>query len=156
MKIFVNNCYDFDFSNDLSCDIFKIKATSFQVIYKNRSYLVDVSSYNQKTKSFEMYINNNLYSVQIQDRFDDLLLGFGIDNALNKKENVLMAPMPGRVVEVLIKEGTFVKEGDSLIILEAMKMENIIKSGRDGFVKKIEVIHDENVKKNSILLHYKD
>ena len=60
--------------------------------------------------------------------------GLGQANAGN-----LVTDMPGKVVKVLTSEGAVVSEGDTLVILEAMKMENEIKSGIDGVVKSVHV-----------------
>ena len=62
--------------------------------------------------------------------------------------------MPGRILEILVKERDSVAEGDSLIVLEAMKMENIIKSTRQGKLKHIHIAEGDNVEKNSILLSF--
>ena len=156
MKGVVNNCFDFDFADDLDWDIVMVKKGQFHIIYNNLSYVADVVSHDQKTKTFEIQINNNVYRVLIKDRFDDLLLGLGISLTAREKENDVKAPMPGRVVEVFVKEGQVVKKGDSLIVLEAMKMENIIKSSRDGVLKNIAVVSGESVEKNTVLLCYQD
>ena len=78
-----------------------------------------------------------------------------MDVGNSNKDNDVKAPMPGRVIEILVKKGDIVSEGDSLIVLEAMKMENIIKSTREGVLKNIQVIEGNNVEKNAILLSFK-
>ena len=156
MKGVVNNCFDFDFADGFAWDMVMVKKGQFHIIYNNLSYVADVVSHDKKTKTFEIQINNNVYRVLLKDHFDDLLSGLGIGLTAREKENDVKAPMPGRVVEVFVKEGQVVKEGDSLIVLEAMKMENIIKSSRDGVLKNIAVVRGESVEKNTVLLCYKD
>ena len=58
------------------------------------------------------------------------------------------------VLNVLVKEGDDVKKGDALIILEAMKMENILKSPSDGHIKKIAINKGLAVEKNQILIQF--
>ena len=60
-------------------------------------------------------------------------------------ENVVTAPMPGKVLRILVREGDEVKAGQGLLVLEAMKMENEIPSPKDGVVKKILVKEGDTV-----------
>jgi biotin carboxyl carrier protein len=62
--------------------------------------------------------------------------------------------MPGMVLKILITEGDQVKKGDALLVLEAMKMENIIKSPADGLVKKINAVQGTAVEKNQVLIQF--
>ena len=66
----------------------------------------------------------------------------------------IKAPMPGLVIELKVEEGQEIKAGDPLIILEAMKMENIIKSPREGVIKSILVKKGQSVEKNQILIKF--
>jgi len=59
------------------------------------------------------------------------------------------------VRQVLIKEGDTIVKGDALVILEAMKMENVLKSPVDGIVNEIGIKPGESVEKNQILLRFK-
>ena len=63
----------------------------------------------------------------------------------------ITAPMPGRVVKVLAPEGTEVKRGDGIIVLEAMKMENELKAPRDGVVTQVMVQEGQGVEGGSLL-----
>ena len=62
--------------------------------------------------------------------------------------------MPGMVLNILVAEGQEVKKGEALIILEAMKMENILKSPTDGVIKKIAINKGVAVEKNQILIQF--
>jgi biotin carboxyl carrier protein len=64
------------------------------------------------------------------------------------------APMPGKIIEVFVEEGTAVKTGDPVLILEAMKMQNEITSEHEGVVKKINIKADDNVMKNDVLIEF--
>ena len=77
-----------------------------------------------------------------------------MNNLTKSKINVLKAPMPGLVLKILIAEGQEIKKGDGLIVLEAMKMENIIKSSGDCTIKKINVVVKQAVEKNQVLMEF--
>jgi biotin carboxyl carrier protein len=62
--------------------------------------------------------------------------------------------MPGLILEIQVKEGQDVKEDDTLLILEAMKMENVIHSPREGIIKSINVKQGETVDKDSLLIEF--
>lgn len=63
----------------------------------------------------------------------------------------IIAPLPGIIYEVKVKEGASVKQGQSLFTLMAMKMENDITAPRDGILKEIKVKKDDNVNKGDVL-----
>jgi biotin carboxyl carrier protein len=62
--------------------------------------------------------------------------------------------MPGMVLDVKVTEGDAVKKGDALLVLEAMKMENIIRSTGAGVVKKIHVKKGVAVEKSQVLIRF--
>ena len=68
--------------------------------------------------------------------------------------NEIKAPMHGKIVNILVNEGDQVKNGQVLIVLEAMKMENQIKSPRNGTIKNIKIVNDQSVKIGDILLTF--
>ncbi len=64
----------------------------------------------------------------------------------------ITAPMPGNIVEIMVKVGDTVSEGDEVIILEAMKMENPIFAPADGAVKEIKVKEKDAVEADQVLM----
>ena len=85
---------------------------------------------------------------------DQLIESLGFEVGTSKKVNEIKAPMPGLILEINVKEGQDVKEGDPLLILEAMKMENVITSPREGVVKSLHVKQGETVDKDSLLIAF--
>jgi len=69
-----------------------------------------------------------------------------------KKDGKVKPPMPGKVVEVKVKEGQAVAEGDVLLVLEAMKMQNDLKSPLAGTVKRVHVHDGTNVEASTVLV----
>ena len=117
--------------------------------------LKDLILKNFSNKEIEKKNNALLRSrkeVEIKDKYDALLKQLGMDKMLGSKMNLLKAPMPGLVLNVLVKEGDSIKKGDSLLVLEAMKMENNIKAAGDGVVKKVNVQVKQAVEKNQVLI----
>jgi biotin carboxyl carrier protein len=78
----------------------------------------------------------------------------GMSSANTAKASKLKAPMPGKVLDILIKKGQAVAKGDGLLILEAMKMENLLKAEQDGTIKSVNVSVGEVVEKNNILIDF--
>ena len=102
----------------------------------------------------DVKINNTSYSLDIKDKYDDLLHSLGLDSLASKKVNDIKAPMPGMVLNILVTEGQEVKKGDPILVLEAMKMENVLKSPTDGIIKKIAINKGVAVEKNQILIQF--
>ena len=66
----------------------------------------------------------------------------------------IKAPMPGLILDIMVEVGQEVKKGDALMILEAMKMENVLKSTGEGTITSIEVEKGQSVEKNNILIKF--
>lgn len=130
------------------------QANTTSVIYQNKSYNVEVVEVNTLEKTSVIKVNGNLYTLQVEDQFDLLLKQLGMDAAVSTKIREIKAPMPGLVLKIMVEEGAKVKKGDNLLVLEAMKMENILKSTTDGIIKKIQVAQGDKIEKNTVLLQF--
>ena len=153
MKAQVNDRFDFSFeSNSFDWNCIEVRGGQFHIIFKGRSMVADVVEANTAEKTFIIRINNNNYNVQLKDQYDELLQSLGMDSLHNQKESEIKAPMPGRVLDIMLSVGSAVVKGDGVLVLEAMKMENVIKSPTDGVIKKIAVVKDQAVEKNEVLV----
>ena len=150
MKAKVNLDYSFEVEN-VEWDLMEVKNGLFHIIYNDQSFVADVVSTDYQKKSFVININNSNYEVVLKDQFDELLEKLGMDNLNSGVDNEVKSPMPGRIINVSVEVGSKVSKGDNLLVLEAMKMENIIKSTREGVIKSIEVDKDQTVEKNQLM-----
>ena len=66
----------------------------------------------------------------------------------------LLCPMPGLVKAISVEEGAKVQAGDNLAVVEAMKMENILKAERDGVVKKINAKAGDSLAVDAVILEF--
>lgn len=124
----------------------------FHILYKNKSYQVEIDQFSPETKELVLKINNDKISCQVSDDLDLLLKQLGMDSLSTNKVNDVRAPMPGLVLDILVDRGQVVKKGDTLLVLEAMKMENNIKSPVDGRVVQIACTAKTAVEKNDLLI----
>ncbi|WP_374948706.1 biotin/lipoyl-containing protein [Mucilaginibacter sp.] len=163
-KVKVNNKQDFEIDrqadklliNDkqVDADIKQLNELLYHVINDNGSYNAEVVNFNREAKTAEIKVNNTVYRVAAKDQFDVLLEKMGLSSLMTAKVSEIKAPMPGMVLKVLVEEGTEVKKGDNLFVLEAMKMENIIKSPADVTVKTIKIKPGDKVEKGQILIMF--
>jgi biotin carboxyl carrier protein len=133
-------------------DWVKLETNKYHVIYEYKSYSVEVVEANFKTKLFALKINGELFKLSVKDEHDQLLESLGMDHSSASKLSDVKAPMPGMVLDVIVKDGNKVNKGDSLLILEAMKMENILKSPGEGLIKQIKIRKGDKVEKNQVLI----
>ncbi|MFQ3212549.1 MAG: biotin carboxyl carrier protein [Marivirga sp.] len=136
----------------LDWDIIPINKNTFQIIQEAKTYLVHIISIDYEAKIFKLKINGKTASLNLKDKMDILLDQLGLSNLASQQLNDLKAPMPGLIVEMLVEEGQEVTKGDSLLILEAMKMENVIKAAGDGIIKTIKIKKGESVEKGQLLI----
>ena len=134
-------------------DLKKLHPGSYHLLSNGVSYNVEVISSNPKEKKHIIRLNGKVLHIQMRDRYDDLLKELGMDASSSMRVGDLKAPMPGLVVNIPVKEGDQVKKGDTLVILEAMKMENALKATVDATVKKIAVAKGKVVDKNEVLIY---
>ncbi len=140
-------------NNEISPIAFEqLDASNYHAILNNKSYSIECVMIDHENKNVQLKVNGNLYQCNIKDQFDDLLKQLGLDNLSAKKINEVKAPMPGLVLKVLLNEGESFQKGDNLIVLEAMKMENILKAPSDGTIKQIKVKPGDKVEKNEVLI----
>ncbi len=135
-------------------DILPISQSEYSVLYKNRSHVISILSIDKLTKTMNISIDGISSIVHVSTKMDLLLEKMGIDTTSTQKLTALKSPMPGLVIEWMVNEGDKVITGDKLLILEAMKMENVIKSPGDGVIKKIYVEQGLAVEKNQLLIEF--
>jgi biotin carboxyl carrier protein len=140
--------------NQMELDTLVIKDNLLHVLHQHTSYRVEIVLFSKEEKTASIKVNGHTYNISIKDRFDDLLHQLGLDNLQSAKVAELKAPMPGLVLSVLVKEGDEIKKGDNLLVLEAMKMENIIKSPADVTIKSIKIKPSDKVEKNQVLIQF--
>lgn len=117
-------------------------------------YNVEVVSLDVDTKLATLRINGRKYKTQMKDEFDKLLKDLGLEGLTVKKEVNIKSPMPGLVLDVMVQPGDTIKKGDQVLVLEAMKMENIIKSQADAVVKSVKIDTGVAVEKNQVLIEF--
>lgn len=135
-------------------DIVKVNDHVFQVLYQGQSIQVFVEEVNVEEKTVHMKINGKKAVTRLTSDLDRLLKEMGLDNLAALKPSEIKAPMPGLIHSVLVEAGATVEKGDGILILEAMKMENVIKSPSDGVVKKIHVNQGASVDKGALLVSF--
>ncbi len=121
---------------------------------KNQTIQVRCVGIDKTNKTVTLLYNNQKYSAKITEPMDELLKSMGLENAMVQKISEVKAPMPGLVLDVLVSPGDTVEVGQKILVLEAMKMENAIKSPTAGVVASINVSKGQAVDKNYILIRF--
>ena len=155
-KAFALKANEFLFQMDESdldaADIVERSPGVYSVIQNNQSVLVTVQPAGTNAKQLRVEVNGEPFDIHIKDSLDQRLDTLGFSKLSGKKVNVVKAPMPGLVIDVAVSEGQELKEGERLLILEAMKMENSILMPNDGQVKQVMVKPGQAVEKGQVLV----
>jgi len=124
--------------------------------WSGRTYEVQVLQTHWGDKRLTLAVNNQLLEIHAEDSYDLLLKELGMTQATAGVLNELKAPMPGLVLRLDVQEGDTVEEGQSLLVLEAMKMENVLKCSARARVKKVVCREGVAVSKNDVLLEFEE
>lgn len=138
----------------LQWDITALGGNHYHVIYKNKGYSAEIIKLDRNSKTVELKLNGQKHTVQLRDNIDLLLEKMGMVSVDGAKINTIKAPMPGLIIDLRIKAGDTVKAGDPLLVLEAMKMENILKATGEGVVKQVKVKKGDSVEKGQLLIEF--
>ena len=154
----VNEEHEFDISRDQlsQLDAVHTSQNSYHVLEDNSSFKATVVSSDFAKKTYNIQVNSNTYEVVIKDEIDILIKEMGFTVGASKQLNNLISPMPGLIIDVQVTAGQEVKEGDTLVILSAMKMENSFVSHTDGVIKAVHVVKDDAVDKGQLLVEFEE
>ncbi len=141
-------------AKEVDVDILRTGTAEFSVMLNGRSFRVLVQKEDTEENTVRMRINGRTYVVALQDEASRLMQELGMDKMAGLVAKDLKAPMPGLVLDLLVKEGDRVKKNDPVLVLEAMKMENMIKAPGDATVTRILVQKGTAVEKGELLLTF--
>lgn len=120
------------------------------IVWKNKKYMLDVIEKNQNR--YTVMINGVWHSFTVETPISLKRRRFLEQQGDSSSSVAIEAPMPGKIIEILVEEGSEVKMGEPIIILEAMKMQNEISSHVSGTVKAIAVKKNDSVMKDDLLI----
>ena len=157
-KIHVNNSFETELSESdiLNANIVELTDSKYHIINNSNSYKATIIEADFIKKLYKVTINNTVYSVNIFNDLDVQIKKMGFEVGTTKQVNNIKAPMPGLILDISVKIGQEIKEDDTLLILEAMKMENVLTSPRNGIIKSISVSKGDAVEKNQLLIEFDD
>lgn len=148
------NEFEFSFTADEinKIDFIKKSPEEFNIIKNNRSVNIRLLKSDSTGKAVIAEVDGECFTIEIKDGLDQMLEKMGFDAAPVKHIKEIKAPMPGLVLDIAVKEGQAVKEGEKILILEAMKMENSIMLHANATIKKINVKPGQAVDKGQVMI----
>ena len=155
-KALVNNIQEFNFSQKEldQIDLLKLDIDNYHLVQNNKSIQLKVVKSDFLNRSYSIQINANMYHVNIPHTLEPLIKKMGYSKGSSKIIDSIKAPMPGIIIELKVKKGQLVKKGETLLILEAMKMENAITCPKETIIKEIFVSVGDTVDKNKLLIDF--
>ena len=154
LKATVNGDLSFEFNDESvgQLNIVRIDENTFHLIESGNSVIVELEAKDVSAKSYQLRIQGESFTVQLADEVDQLVQAMGLSAESSRKVGDIKAPMPGLVLDIQVNAGDVVENGQALLILEAMKMENVLKSPGDGTVEEIKVSKGDAVEKGQLLI----
>ncbi len=127
---------------------------SWSVVLHGRRFKVEVEKGPDAEGNATVRINGVRKDIRVLDERTQLLEKMGMSVTTSAGSGDVTAPMPGKVLEVLVEPGHAVEEGQPLLVLEAMKMENVIKATVAGTVSGVPVHQGDAVEKGALLIGF--
>lgn len=148
------NEFEFSFTQEQvdALDFMQKSPEEFNLLQNHKSVNAIVIKANPSAKMQAIEIEGETFDIQIKDELDQMLDKMGFSSILGKQIKEIKAPMPGLVLEIAVSEGQQVFEGDKILILVAMKMENSILINSAATIKRLAVGAGEAVEKGQVLV----
>lgn len=148
------NQYDLTTEQANELDWIQTHPSQFHILKNDKSYRVEMVSTDFINRNYTIRVNQNEYELSIGTELDQLIKELGFEVGASKQVSAIKAPMPGLILSIHAEVGQEVAEGDSLLVLEAMKMENNFNSPRAGVIKSILVEKGQAVDKGQLLIEF--
>jgi biotin carboxyl carrier protein len=126
----------------------------FDVRMGNRNVRIERMDGPDPKGNIAVRVNGVVQTLQVLNQQQLLLESMGMTAGAETQEKHVESPMPGKILQVMVSPGAEVGEGDSLLVLEAMKMENVIRAPRAGIIEEVQARVGEAVEKAAVLVTY--
>ena len=162
-RVSVDGNYQFEFGTDDAANLDQVhfsevrldgEKEKFHILQNHKSFSAVLISADFNQKKYRVKVNGTAYNVKIDPPLAQLIEEMGLSLGKTSISDEILAPMPGIILEVNVSEGSKVKQGDFLCVLEAMKMENALTAPRDGIVKAVNIAKGETVDKGKLLIEF--
>ena len=134
----------------------KVNAHHIHAIDGHNAIRAEIFAADFLKKKYSIRINGAFYEVAFKGDVALLIDELGLSANITSVSNELLAPMPGLIVDIMVKAGSKIQKGDGLLVLEAMKMENSLTASRDGVVKSVLVNISDAVDKGKVLIEFEN
>ncbi len=138
-----------DNNHQIDYDFTPLGNNRYVLLLNGNAYLVHIIKENN---IHHVHLDGDYFPVIVEDERTRKLRALVEQGSQVDGEQILTAPIPGLITKINIREGDTIEKGDSLIILEAMKMENEIKADSQGTIKKLLIKEGSPVEKDQALL----
>ncbi|THD67370.1 acetyl-CoA carboxylase biotin carboxyl carrier protein subunit [Robertkochia marina] len=152
----VNDKHEFSLSEDdlKGLDIVKTDDDTYHIIYNNQSVFLRVIKSDSSSGVYQMEMDGALFDITLEKPLDLFIKEMGFSVGKGALVDRVTAPMPGLLLDVYVEEGQEVEKDEPLLVLEAMKMENVILSPRKGVISGIMQEKGQTVDKGTELISF--
>lgn len=133
-------------------DLLSTGNREYHLLQNGVSYHCEVLDFDRAEKRITVRVNGRKFQLDLRDEVDQLVEQLGLSAVVDTGAGDVHAPMPGLILDILVSEGDDIEAGTPLVVLEAMKMENVLKAEGSGTVKSIEVSKGDAVEKRQLLI----
>jgi biotin carboxyl carrier protein len=135
-----------------SLQLLQTDSNAFHVIDDTEGFNIKIQTDERVSNKLFIDYGNTTYEVDVLDALQQQIAAMGLDKKEDTSVQFIKAPMPGLVLDIFVKEGDRLNKGDKLLVLEAMKMENVINVPADTVIKKVLVQKGTAVEKGVLLV----
>jgi acetyl/propionyl-CoA carboxylase alpha subunit len=148
------NEFEFSFTKEEidAADLVQRSPVEFNLLKDHRSVNVKLVETDRTARKLTIEVEGESFDIEIKEELDQMLEKMGFGAVSNRHIKELKAPMPGLVLEIAVTEGQAVTEGEKILILVAMKMENSIMIHTNATIKRIAVSAGQAVEKGQLLV----
>ncbi|MEL7377391.1 MAG: biotin/lipoyl-containing protein [Bacteroidota bacterium] len=126
----------------------------FHLLHQNQGYQVVFRGISEDGKKVHLRVNERDYEATVSDGIDQLVQQMGLNTLNDQAGKDVYSPMPGLILEVLVSPGQEIEAGMPLLILEAMKMENILRAERKSTVSKVNAAAGDSLAVDEVIMEF--
>lgn len=137
--------------NDLehNLKIITLKSDYFEFIFDNTYHEVKVTE--STTTELKILLDSYPMVLKRHSKLSEIIEKSGLKLGGSNSQNAISSQIPGRVISLSVNKGDEIKQGESVVVLESMKMQVAVKSPRDGIIKELKVKEGQSISRNDVV-----